>query len=104
MLALAVHTEDGARAESFCFDAVKAAVASDIEQALAAKIFGQALPNDLPGWLRMLDRFAHHTLGFREQAVTEIDAMEPGLEDLETVENFRASHGVIGFCASRPQM
>src|SRR4051812_30455517 len=101
MLALTVDSEDAVRADSLCLDAIKAAVAADIENAFAGQIQGQALPDHFPARCWMLDRLAHDALGFRKQTITEIDAMEPGLENLETVENFGARHGLTRFCAWR---
>src|SRR5664279_1522659 len=65
MLALCIHAQHAFRAKTFCLHAVEATIASDIEHRLAAQIGGQALPNDLPGWFRMLDRLVHHAGRFR---------------------------------------
>src|SRR2546423_14877906 len=99
MLALAVNAEDAARATAFCCDAIKAAIATDIEQAFARQVRGQTLLNHFPGLARMIDRFAHHAFGLGEDSVAEIDPMKPRLEQLQPVQNLGACHGVREVCA-----
>src|SRR5436190_1004135 len=81
MLPLAVDAENAMRAAPFRFDAIKAAVASDIEHALARQSGRQTLLDQFPGFARMIDRLAHHALSLRENSVAEIDPVKPRLEN-----------------------
>ena len=40
----------------------------------------------------MIDRLAHDAFGLGEKAVTQIDAMEPGLMELQAAEDLVARH------------
>src|SRR3954462_13428389 len=52
----------------------------------------------------MIDRLAHDAFGLRENAVAQIDAMEPRFQSLQASENFVACHIAIReFCAWRQQ-
>src|SRR6185437_5090923 len=60
MLALTVDAEDAARAAAFRFNAIKPAVATNVEQAFACQVGRQTLLDHFPGLARMIDRLAHH--------------------------------------------
>jgi hypothetical protein len=92
MLPLAVDAENALRPAPFRFDAIKAAVASDIEHGLAGEISGQTLLDHFPGFAWMIDRLAHHAFGFGEYSVAEIDPMKPRLENFQAGQDFVARH------------
>ena len=77
---------------AFRFHAVKPRVAADIEYRLAAQISGQALPDNLPGWFRMLDRLTHYAGRFRFQTAAQVDAVKPGLESRQRGRDFLGNH------------
>src|SRR5688572_23866463 len=92
MLALAIHAQDAPGAAPLRFHAIETAVAADIEQALVRQILRQTLADDFPGFTRVIDRLAHQAFRLGENALAEIDAMEPGLVEFQATENVVASH------------
>jgi hypothetical protein len=90
MLPLSIHAKDAAGSAAFRFDAIKSAVATDVEHALSGQVRGQTLPDDFPGLARVIDGFAHHALGFGEYSTAEIDLVKPGLEHLQSAQDFVA--------------
>src|SRR2546421_10998588 len=81
MLSLAINAEDPVRSAAFRFDAIKTAVAADIQQAFPREICWETPLNDLPGFTRMIGGLAHYALGLGENSVSEIDPVKPRLED-----------------------
>jgi hypothetical protein len=92
VLPLRVYAEDTLGATAFHFDAIKAAVAADIENGLTAQVRGQTLLDQLLRRSRMIDRFAHDALGLGESLVAEIDTMKPRFKDLQAGEDLVACH------------
>ena|SRR2546421_1605149 len=80
------------RAAPFRFDAIKAAVASDVEDTLPRQIGRQTLLDHFPGFARMIDRLAHHAFGLREDSIAEIDPVKPGLKNFQTDQDFVTPH------------
>src|SRR5688500_705569 len=93
MLTLAIHAQDAPGAAAFRFHAIETAVTADIEHAFARQVLGQTLPDDFPGFAGVIDGFAHHAFGLGENAIAEIDAMKPGLMELQPTENLLVRHG-----------
>jgi hypothetical protein len=100
MLPLAVDAEDASCAAAFRFDAIEAAIATDIEHAFAGQVRRKTSLNYFPALARMIDGLAHHAFSLGEDSVAEIDSVEPGLEQLEAAQNFRARHKVLRMMAA----
>src|SRR5205085_8025199 len=89
-----------ARAAAFRLNAIKSAVATDIQQAFARQVGRKTSLNHFPGLARMIDRFAHHALSLGEDSAAEIDSMKPRLKQLQSAQNFRARHRVLRMAAA----